>query len=525
MAQKQKYTKAEWVILDKNTRLAACLGFDVSNTAFWTSKKDKNTGSTKYSKCNFSNGCVWDESLRTVRKTPLKSFLSSNFGKEPVFDEFRIPKKPNLIKWKNVIAPIAHPNIFVYDFDNHDNLASLSQKIQEIYERLHQNKDLLIGYKTGFNGLHVFCLVQHKSIVEKECEEFESTGGHIDIFNSEKGNGIGIPGFDHYLYKEEEVQHFIDIAEVQIEGRLSIYQSKPDQPIKYPKPLEISPDVIETIQLYKAAKANIKSHKDGVKNCVMWRHNTGVERGVEYIESLMSAKGHRTEILLSSNGHEYITRALSNLNIQDITDFRKRFPDFEENHYKLIEERIEYIKNTKNKTTSTRIQCDKNYKEDILELNASLREFFISNGIKPKKELLFVATYLANCTHRNIRCPGYIHYIEFCKMNELEIIPERSYYRIVKECKDHRLISIPNGGVWTVGKKCGEIIKGHLLYVFDFERSKKVLHKVFDYIQVNVTYNKLYSYSFFSTVLCTAKNAIVTITDMFNMQNFYYLRP
>ena len=525
MAQKQKYTKAEWVILDKNTRLAACLGFDVSNTAFWTSKKDKNTGSTKYSKCNFSNGCVWDESLRTVRKTPLKSFLSSNFGKEPVFDEFRIPKKPNLIKWKNVIAPIAHPNIFVYDFDNHDNLASLSQKIQEIYERLHQNKNLLIGYKTGFNGLHVFCLVQHKCIVEKECEEFESTGGHIDIFNSEKGNGIGIPGFDHYLYKEEEVQHFIDIAEVQIEGRLSIYQSKPDQPIKYPKPLEISPDVIETIQLYKAAKANIKSHKDGVKNCVMWRHKTGVERGVEYIESLMSAKGHRTEILLSSNGHVYINKALSNLNIQDIDTFKQMFPDFEENHYKLIEERIEYIKNANNKKTQNKTNNNINYVQEIQELRASLKQFLIDNDIKSNNKFLSVVTYLTNCIHHNIRCPGYIHYIEFCKMNELEIIPERSYYRIVKECKDHRFISIPNSGVWLVGKKCREIIKGHLLYVFDFERSKKFLCKVFDYIQVNIAYNKLYSYSFFSTILCTAKNAIITITDVFNMQNFYYLRP
>lgn len=527
---KQSYTKEQWAILNANTKLAARLGFDVSNTAFWISKKDRNTGATKYSKCNFSNVCVWDENLQNIRKTPLKTFLSSHFGRLPIFDQPRIPKKPELTKWKNVIAPIVHPNLYAYDFDNHNRDASLSDKIQEIYTRLHQNKGLLIGYKTGFDGLHVFCLSSHKAIVEKECEEFIEAGGNVDIFNSDKGNGIGIPGFDHYLYKKEEVDHFINLIDVQIKGRVSIYKSKSEQSIVYPKPLEISPDVLKTIQLYKDAKANIELHKNGIKNCVRWKHKKGIEQGVEYIETLMGAEGYRTEILLSSNGHSYIIRALANLNIQDIDDFRRQFPDFEDNHYALIEERIEYIQRTNNKKVQSRTSSNTNYANKIKDLEISLKTLFEENNIKPKKNLLSVATYLTNCMDNNIRCPGYIHYIEFCKMNEREVISERSYYRMVTECQDNKLISVPNKQVWAVGKKCREIEKGKLLNKFDIDRKKqgvdrkkKANIKVFDYIKVNINYIR--GIPFLPTILCTAKTEVITTTDLFCMKNCYSLRP
>lgn len=512
-----------WDLLNNNSKLIALLGFDASNLGCWICQRVKAKDETQYRKCNLSQQIVMDKNWNQIRRTSLSALLGSNIGKEPVFGSFRKYSRPQMKKRGNVISKIRHPDMWGYDFDNHEKSAALSQKTQEIYARLYQFPELLIGYSEGFNGLHVFCLSSYKCIVEQECEEFKKAGGHIDIFNSKKGNGIGIPGFDHYLYKKDDVSRFIDLLNVEITGWLSIYNDKYSQKIKYPEPVIIDQIRLEEQKLYKNSKANVKMHLEGIKNCVIKCKQNGSENAFEYINSLMLDEGHRTPRLLSKQEAKQIIWALANLNIQDIEEFRYRFPDFEENHYKLIEERLEYI-NENRKEASKGKSNNSSYIKKIKELKILIEKLFVDSGIKYNKRLLSVATYLTNC--KDIKCtPGYIHYIEFCKMNNEEPVKERSYYDKVNECEEKGLIVIPNKKLYSVGKICRTIVKGHLLHILDYQRSRTIVSKAFNYIEANIIYNNnnINKISLPSIITCTAKNIKTHIFEMFDMKDFYSL--
>ena len=525
-----------WKLLNKNTQLIISLGFDASAYGCWISRRKRATGEVKYYKCNLSKRIITDEDWNQVPRTSLSALLGSHIGKEPVFDSFRKCGNPKMKKRGNIVSSIRHPNMWVFDFDNHDHSADLSQKLRETYERLIQHKELLVGYSDGFNGLHVLCLTPYKCIVEQESKAYIAVGGHVDIYNHSKDNGISVPGFDHYLYHQEDVLRFIDLLNIKTEGWISIYNEKYNQKITYPEPIEISQTYLTEQKVYKDSKANVKMHLEGTKNCTIKSKPKDSDVGaLEYIQGLMADQGNRTPRLLKrksdpTNEHKKIIWALANLNIHDIETFKQQFPDFEENHYKLIEERLEYINTARNHKEVTKGNfSNTNYANAVKELQILVEQLFIDNNIKYNKRLLSVATYLTNCMDHKLT-PGFIHYIEFCKMNDEEPLKERTYYDKVKECEEVGLIYIPNKKYYIVGKKCRTTLKGHLLHLLDYQRTKKTINKEYDYINVNIIYNtNLYNHnkkdlSSFLTILCTAKNANTPSFDMFDMKNFYSLR-
>ena len=536
----KKPIKEIWKLLNKNSQLIIDLGFDASAHGCWINRRKKATGEAQYYKCNLSKRIITDENWNQVPRTSLSALLGSHIGKEPVFDGFRKCSNPKMKKRGNVVSSIRHPNMWVFDFDNHKKDAVLSQKLREIYERLIQHKELLVGHASGFNGLHVLCLTPYKCIVEQECKEYQNVkgkdvNGEVDIYNYAKNNGISVPGFDHYLYHKEDVLRFIDLLNVKTEGWISIYNEKYNQKIIYPEPIEVSQAYLKEQKVYKDSKANVKMHLEGTKNCIIKSKTNESDVGaLEYIQGLMADKGNRTPRLLKrkndpTNEHKKIIWALANLNILDIETFKQQFPDFEENHYKLIEERLEYINTARNHKEVTKGNfSNTNYAKSVKELRVLIEQLFIDNKIKYNKRLLSVATYLTNCMVHKKHSPGFIHYIEFCKMNDEEPVKERCYYDKVKECEECGLIYIPYKKYYKVGKKCRTTLKGHLFNILDYQRTKKTINKEYDYINVNIMYNNnLYNnkkdLSSFSTILCTAKNINTPSFDMFDMKNFYSL--
>ena len=193
MAKKTKTEERN--IVNSNAIHTIKMGFAADQTALTTRRKVQGTNETKYFACDLSEVLIWvGDHYEKRHKTSFQTVLSSHFGKEPVFDKFRPYKNPDMKKRGNVISHIQHPNLWAYDFDNHGNKPELALKIREIYERLHQYKEFLVGYSEGFNGLHVFCLTTHKSIVEQEVKEYEHVAGTrtVDVFNSKINQKIGI---------------------------------------------------------------------------------------------------------------------------------------------------------------------------------------------------------------------------------------------------------------------------------------------------------------------------------------------
>ena len=531
MAKKTRIEKRN--IVNSNTIHTIELGFAADQTALTTNRKLKGTNETKYFACDLSEELIWvGDHYEKGHKTPFQTILSSHFGKEPVFDQFRSYKNPALKKRGNVISPIRHPNMWVYDFDNHDKKPELRLKLHEIYERLHQYKEFLVGYSEDYNGLHVFCLTTHKSIVEQEAKEYEQIeGAHVDVFNCKINNKITVPGFDHYLYYQKDIERFKSLLDVKIEGRINIYQLRSEQKIKYPAPIEVPQEELERTKIYKDSAANIKLHLAGIKNCIRKHKNQDNTNDIDFINTLMKDVGKRTEFLLSSDGHVFFTKFLANSNIRSIDTFKKYFSDFEDNHYALIEQMIQYIEENNNYQPKNHKTINTNYTKQVNALRSSIEQWFKNEDIEHNKNLLSVATYLTNCIKHNITSPGYVHYIEFCKMNEEKPVPKSTYFDQVKKCEEYKWISIPKNNLYIVGKKCRNIEEGFLLRTFieyAFKLKEKKITKVFNYIEVNSIYNTLiYNIKTILSlpiILCSPKHLKTHQLDIFNMKDFYSLR-
>ena len=532
MIKKTKIEKCN--IVNSNTIHTLKLGFAADQTALTIRRKFKDKNETRYLACDLSEEFIWiDDHYEKRHKTPFQTIISSHFGKEPVFDKFRPYKNPTLKKRGNVISRIQHPNLWAYDFDNHKNEPELALKIREIYERLHQYKEFLIGYSEGFNGLHVFCLATHKSIVEQEVTEYEQIAGTrtVDVFNSKTNQKIGIPGFDHYLYEQKDIKRFKNLLDVKIEGKINIYQQRFQQKIKYPIPIEIPQEKLEKTKIYKDSAANIKLHLAGIKNCIKKHKTQDNANDIDFINSLMKDVGRRTDFLLSSGGHTFFIRFLANSNIRSVDTFKEYFPDFEDNHYKLIEQTIQYIEENNNYKPKNGKTINTNYTKQVNALGSSIEQWFKDKDIEYNKNLLSVATYLTNCIKHNITSPGYIHYIEFCKMNEENPVPKSTYFDQVKKCEENKWISIPKNNLYIVGKKCRNIEEGSLLRTFieyTFKLKEKETNKVFNYIEVNSIHNtfihNIKTILPLSIILCSPKHLKTHQLDIFNMKDFYSLR-
>ena len=156
------------------------------------------------------------------------------------------------------------------------------------------------------------------------------------------------------MYYQKDIERFKSLLDVKIEGRINIYQLRSEQKIKYPAPIEVPQEELERTKIYKDSAANIKLHLAGIKNCIRKHKNQDNTNDIDFINTLMKDVGKRTEFLLSSDGHVFFTKFLANSNIRSIDTFKKYFSDFEDNHYALIEQMIQYIISLKTTKQSIR---------------------------------------------------------------------------------------------------------------------------------------------------------------------------
>lgn len=522
-----RYSKEQWATFNNNMLFAAQLGFRIGHNNFYVgrySNKGKNVynepiGYFKYDNIDFVDTARYTKKGKKYYAAPTNKMMKSHFGHEPEFDTPRTPLKNKNIKHGNVISSIGHPDMHAFDFDNHSNQAELNILIESFYNELKNNPDLLIGTKPDFYGMHVFCLSKDKYTLEKYKEIFETMGGHVDVFNSSRHTAIGIPGFDHYTYNEKDVNHFISLLNVEITGhRLSQHVTHNAQPIIYPtcatflaqaktnnsqKQMEEYKKAEEVKKLeYAKAKIRTKSWKLGNAQISLTTKTSKIAAD-QYIQQLSESKdNNRTTILKSSKGHTEMMRALSALKINDIETFMLKYPEFETNHYDLIDQMICYAKNHK-KNTRKYLKNGNKYQEMVSNIRAMVNNIPEIKKHPNKETFASIATYLIFCMKLEIDQPGYVHYLNFCRFNNLPEVAEKTYYRHYNKCIDIRLFGLRRD-YYKIGKYCRTIFKGTLYLIEEFRQKVKATSREL------VIFNQKGSgcLSFFHIILCTVKQGL-----------------
>ena len=519
--RKSRYTQEQWKRFDGSMLWAAHLGFRVGSNAFYVGRCSKNGKNVyneplykfKYTHIDFNDGIGITKSGKQYSKAFTHKLMTSYFGSEPLFDTPRTPIKYNNVKHGNVISSIGHPDLHAFDFDNHFNISELSVLMESFYYELKKYPDLLIGTKPGFAGLHIFCLSKDKPLVEKYKAIFEKMGGHVDIFNSNRHNAIGIPGFDHYLYHRKDVCHFAMLlgVEVHVDKRIDQFLPSHLQPIEYRGFSKQTKQLQETIQQqeerikketlkYQKAKLRTKAWETGRYQPVCTPKEQKISAD-QYVKNLSKSDKHdRTEILLRDK--EKITHAISTLKITDIETFMLKYPDFESNHYKIIEQIMAYIKDNK-KTERHHLKDRNEYTELVAEVQKMTNSIPEIKNSKNSSGFLSVASYLVFCMKLNLDQPGYIHYLNFCRFNNLPEVAEKTYYRHYNKCIDIRLFGLRRD-YYKIGKYCRTIFKGTLYLIEEFRQKVKATSREL------VIFNQKGSgcLSFFHIILCTVKQGL-----------------
>ncbi len=522
-----RYSKEQWTTFNNNMLFSAQIGFRIGHNNFYVGRysnkgKDiynKPIGYFKYDNIDFVETERYTKKGKKYYAAPTNKMMKSHFGHEPEFDTPRTPLKNKNIKHGNVISSIGHPDLHAFDFDNHSNLAELNILIESFYNELKNNPDLLIGTKPDFDGMHVFCLSKDKYALDKYKEIFETMGGHVDIFNSNRHTAIGIPGFDHYTYNEKDVNHFISILNVEITGRrLSQHVSHNAQPIIYPTCATILAQAeannsqkqmeeykkTEELRKLEYAKAKIRTKSWQLGNAqISLTSQTSKIAADQYIQQLSESKdNNRTTILKSSKGHTEMMRALSALKINDIETFMLKYPEFETNHYDLIDQMICYAKNHKRNARKYLKGCNK-YQEMVSSIQVMVNNIPEIKKHPNKENFASIATYLIFCMKLEIDQPGYVHYLNFCRFNNLLESTESSYYRYYKKCIDIRLFGLQRD-YYKVGKFCRTIFKGTLFLIEEFKQKVKATAKNI----INWDNSLNLCFLPFSIILCTVNQGL-----------------
>lgn len=504
--------------------ITALLGFEVSSDAFYVNYDNSRSWNFGYRHLDFASG----------DKFVYSRIRNSKFGKKPVFDRERTARRGTGIKHGNVTSSIIHPNLQVYDFDNHTNDEELSIVSQKIYAHLIHHPEMLVGYKSNFMGLHIFCTSKDIDLMNKYATDYTAAGGHVDIFNSDCKTTVGIPGYDHYIYREQDIFRFIEVLNVSTPEHLSFKKSHSAQNISYPVTEILNQRVkesdceipeyyqqflerIEHKQRFINAKKRTKDWKEGKIKPALFTTNKPISRitseiADQDIKQLEKNEGKRTQILKSSDGHKFMLRALSALNICDIEDFKDTYPNFEENHYLLISEMIEYVKTHKKTTKRTSaIKTIRNNISKIPELNKH----------KNNTEFMSVVEYLVYCMQKDNKQPGYVHYLGFCRMNNLPEISDRSYYRYFNKCNELGLLDIQYDKPVVIGKACRTIKKGILYLVMEYKTKVKETSKVFSIINQN----KYSLYSPFPYSILYRQGIVRNICKFLEKKSLFVQRP